>query len=93
MLAMAHIVLARFGAGYIPWQNLLTAGFLLLVAAWPLRVIPALAGDAPGDAAQGAMALAGVLAMAALGLTAAVCIRTAIITGRPIQQIMRAMPG
>ncbi|MBK6320011.1 MAG: hypothetical protein IPF51_14805 [Dehalococcoidia bacterium] len=93
MLAMAHIVLARFGAGYIPWQNLLTAGFLLLVAAWPLRVIPALAGDAPGDAAQGAMALAGVLAMAALSLTAAVCIRTAIITGRPIQQIMRAMPG
>lgn len=39
------------------------------------------------------MALAGVLAMAALSLTAAVCIRTAIITGRPIQQIMRAMPG
>ena len=46
-----------------------------------------------GSVAQGAMRVAGGLAMAALSLTAAVCIRTAIITGRPIQQIMRAMPG
>ncbi len=92
MVAMAHIVLARFGAGYIPSANLLTAGFVLLVVAWPLRVLPALVGDTPGEAAQGLMALAGVLTMAALVLTATVCVRTAVITGRPVQQILRAMP-
>mgnify|MGYP001770108458 CR=1 FL=1 len=72
--------------------EMLTAGFVLLVVAWPLRVLPALVGDTPGEAAQGLMALAGVLTMAALVLTATVCVRTAVITGRPVQQILRAMP-
>jgi len=77
MVAMAHVVLARFGTGRIPWENALTAGFVLLVAAWPLRVVPALFGDAPSNAEQAIISASGGLAMAGLALTAAVCFRTA----------------
>lgn len=70
MLAMAHIVLERFGTGRIPRQNWLTAGFWLLVVAWPLRVLPALFTDAPAEAGQWVMALAGVLTAAAIAAAA-----------------------
>jgi hypothetical protein len=93
MAAMAHIVLARFGTGFVPNENVLTAAFILLVVAWPLRVIPALPAEAPGDLARGLMGLAGVLTMVGMAMTAFVCARTAILTGRPVQQIMRAFPG
>jgi len=91
MVAMAHIVLARFGTGAVPHPNALTAGFLLVVAAWPLRVLPALATDFPGDFAQGLMGAAGALTMAGLALVAFVSLRTAILTNRPRQQFFRAM--
>lgn len=70
MLAMAHIVLERFGTGRIPRKNWLTAGFWLLVVAWPLRVLPALFTDAPAEAGQWVMALAGVLTAAAIAAAA-----------------------
>jgi len=93
MVAMAHIVLARFGAGFIPHENLLTAAFALLALAWPLRVLPALGTEAPGEAGQVLMALAGVLTMVALGLTAFVSARTAMLTWRSVLQILAAAPS
>lgn len=78
MVAMAHIVLARFGTGRIPWENALTTGFVLLMAAWPLRVVATLFGDAPTDTEQAVLSASGGLAMAGLALTAAVCFRTAL---------------
>jgi hypothetical protein len=76
MLAMAHIVLARFGAGYIPWQNLLTAGFLLGCVA---VAVPPHCGRHAGrrhrDYGTGRCADDG-----GARLTAAVCVRTAVIT-------------
>jgi hypothetical protein len=93
MVAMAHIVLARFGTGAVPNENLLTAAFILLVVAWPLRVLPALPSEAPGEGAQGLMAAAGILTIAALAMTAFVSARTAVLTGRPVQQILRAFPN
>lgn len=77
MLAMAHIVLARFGTGRLHWGAALTAGFILVTAAWPLRVLPVLTADAPSDAGKAALVLAGVLAMAGLALAAACAARTA----------------
>lgn len=77
MVAMAHIVLARFGTGAIPWEPALTAAFGLAIVAWPLRVLPALLTDAPSDAGRAVMAVAGIVLMAALALVAAVTARTA----------------
>lgn len=89
MAAMAHIVLARFGTGSVPHENLLTAGFVLLLVAWPLRVLPALASDPPGDFARGLMAAAGLLTMAALTLIAVSAARTAALTNQPLRQVLR----
>jgi len=77
MVAMAHIVLARFGVGFVPWEHALTASFVLLVIAWPLRVVPALLGaDLTGGGSWPA-STAGLLTFAALALVAAVCARVA----------------
>ncbi|MEP7216298.1 MAG: hypothetical protein ABI782_08595 [Anaerolineaceae bacterium] len=82
MVGMAHIVLARFGTGVVLWENALTGSFALLLAAWPLRVLPAL-GRAPSDAGQALLATAGFVAMAGLILLAAVSARTALaVAGR-----------
>lgn len=78
MAAMAHVVLARFGLGYIPSENLLTTGFVFLMAAWPLRVVPPLVDSTPGDMTKGLMGLAAVLAFSGLGLMATVAGRTAL---------------
>jgi hypothetical protein len=77
MVAMAHIVLARFGTGQIPWENALTTAFVLLLAAWPLRVAPVLFTEAPSGVGQALMSAAGGLGMLALALVAVVCVRTA----------------
>jgi hypothetical protein len=79
MVAMAHIVLARFGTGAVPWERTLTAAFWVIMAAAPLRVAPALFVDSPTDLGQSAMGLAGVLAMVGLALVAAVCAKTALL--------------
>lgn len=81
MVAMAHIVLARFGTGVVPWENALTGSFVLLLAAWPLRVLPALS-DTPSGAGQALLATAGFVAMAGLVLFAAVSARTAFAVAR-----------
>ncbi|MBI5947060.1 MAG: hypothetical protein HY875_02860 [Chloroflexi bacterium] len=73
MLAMAHIVLARFGTGRVALGKVLTAAFGLVMIAWPLRVGAALANDAPGTAAKAVLGGAGVATMAAFGLAAVVC--------------------
>ena len=73
MLAMAHIVLARFGTGRVAFGKLLTAAFALVMVAWPLRVAAALVSDAPGTAAKAVLGGAGVATMAAFVLAALVC--------------------
>ncbi|MBI2767190.1 MAG: hypothetical protein HYX53_14940 [Chloroflexi bacterium] len=85
MVAMAHIVLARFGVGFVPWQNALTGAFVLLTAAWPLRVAPTLFTASPSDAGRWMMATAGVLVMSGLALVAAVCARTAWLSARQLR--------
>lgn len=89
MLAMGHVVLARFATGTVPHENLLTAACVAVIAATPLRVIPALIGDAPGDAGQGLLALAGLIAMAGLLLAAFVAATTAL----AMRRRMAAMAG
>ena len=83
MIAMAHIVLARFGTGIVPWQGGLTAAFMLVIAAWPLRVAPTVFGDSPSDNGKWVMAIAGILMMCGLALVAAVCARTAWLFAQP----------
>lgn len=70
MVAMAHVVLARFGVGRIRQENLLTASFVALVVSWPLRVIPAIVSDAPSEFGQVLLSTAGGLAMVGFALLA-----------------------
>ncbi|HEX6031699.1 MAG TPA: hypothetical protein VFY90_09725 [Tepidiformaceae bacterium] len=78
MAAMAHVVLARFGTGRIRHENLLTAGFVFVFAAAPLRIVPALWSETPGDAGRGVMGLAAVALIAGLMLVALVAADTAL---------------
>lgn len=82
MIAMAHVVLARFALGYVPWENALTGGFFLVFAAWPLRTIPFVFESAPSTPSRWLLATAGFLAMAGLMLVAAVSARTAQLATR-----------
>jgi uncharacterized protein involved in response to NO len=70
MVAMAHIVLARFGTGHLIGERWLTAGFVLLVVAWPLRVAPPLLDPDAGRVAEAVMGAAGGLAIVGLALAA-----------------------
>jgi uncharacterized protein involved in response to NO len=72
MLAMAHIVLARFGTGRVIGERWLTTGFVLLVVGWPLRVLPPLFDPEVGRAAEAAMGAAGALTIVGLTLAAGV---------------------
>lgn len=87
MIAMAHVVLARFALGYVPWENALTGGFFLLFAAWPLRTIPFLFESAPSTPSRWLLSIAGLLAMAGLFLVATVCARTALLASRRARQL------
>lgn len=78
MIAMAHIVLAHFGVGRVVWQNWLTAAFVLLVIAWPLRVVPPLIDRNVGATTEGLMGVAGTLAAIGLALAAVVAARNAL---------------
>ena len=82
MVAMAHIVLARFGTGRIQFENLLTAAFVLLLVAWPLRVVPALFDFPTSDVGRTLLGVAGLLVMVALALTATASARTAYLMRR-----------
>lgn len=77
MLAFAHIVLARFGTGHIPYENVLSLAFVAVMIAWPLRVLPVLFVDAPSTPGRMVISTAGVLAAGAFIAGAFVCIATA----------------
>ncbi len=73
MIAMAHVVLARFGTGRVKWEPLLTTAFIVLMAGWPLRVAPVLFADSPGEigrAVLGAAAALTAVALVGLGIVA-----------------------
>jgi len=78
MVAMSHIVLARFGTGTLPWTAVLTTAFVLVAAAWPLRVAPVLNGP-PSDPEKVVLVVSGLLVMAGMALVAAVSARTAFL--------------
>ena len=78
LIAMAHVVLDRFGTGHAHWRNALTVAFALLVVAWPLRVVPPLADTGLGSGSQMVVAVAGVVAATALILAAAVSARNGL---------------
>ena len=82
MAAMAHIVLDRFANRELVAPRTLLASFLLLQAAWPLRVIPVLVDDDPGDTTKGLVGLGGVLAVAGLALLALAAGRTSMVLRR-----------
>lgn len=77
MLAFAHIVLARFGTGHIPYENVLSLAFVAVMIAWPLRVLPVLFVDAPSTPGRMVISTAGMLAAGAFIAGAFVCIATA----------------
>ena len=77
MVAMAHIVLARFATGRVHWEPALNMAFVLVMVSWPMRVIPALGDGAPSALERTSLGLSGVVLMAGLGLVAAVALRAA----------------
>lgn len=77
MVAMAHIVLARFGTGSVSWAPALDMALVLVVLSWPLRVIPALGEGGPSAIERASIGISGIVLMAALGLVAAVALRAA----------------
>lgn len=79
MAAMAHIVLARFATGRLLWENRLTAAFVCLVAATPLRVLPVLFAESPGSVGKYLLATAVLFTTVGLGLMGAVAMRTATV--------------
>ncbi len=86
MVAMTHIVLARFTIGFVPWENALTAAFFMLIAAWPLRTVPFFFQTSPSQGSRWLLSTAGFLAMAALLLVAAVCLRSAHLMARRMRR-------
>lgn len=78
MVAMAHIVLNRFGVGRLYWPNILLASFILLMIAWPLRVLPVLFVPSPGVEARGLLGVAGAVLITGLVCFVAVAARHAL---------------
>lgn len=71
-LAMSHVVLDRFLLGHLRGENWLTASFVLLIVAWPMRAAPPLLGSRLGDAGEGVVGTAGVITAIALAIAAVV---------------------
>lgn len=82
ILAFAHIVLARFGNGVIARRPLLTAGFVLVVMAWPLRVAAGLAFEPDDAASRALMGIAGISVMIGFGMAAFAAAATATALSR-----------
>lgn len=89
LIAMAHVVLERFGTGRVLWRNWLTSAFALLVVAWPLRVLPPLVDRSLSDTSREVMGAAGVLAAVALAVAASVAARNALAIGQHERQLTR----
>lgn len=87
MAAMAHIVLARFGTGRVRWEPLLTASFVGLMVAWPLRVLPVLFTDSPGAAGRSFLGVAAIMAAVSLAGVATVAAANAL----AIRSLVRGM--
>jgi len=78
MIGMADIVLARFGTGEIAGERWLIVAFVLVVVAWPLRVVPPLiTSDSAGAVYESLLGAADVLAAVGLAVVAYVCLRNA----------------
>lgn len=92
MIAMAHVVLARFGTGAVRWENGLTAAFFLAMAAWLLRVAPVAPNEPPGDFGKAVMGVAGFVLIAALALVAASSLKTVFGVRRRMAEV-RARHG
>ncbi len=89
MIGMSHIVLARFGTGGLEVAPALAFSFILMQIAWPLRVLPVLANDAPGDLACGIITAGGIAAAASLALLAYAAGRTAVLMRRAAKKHQR----
>lgn len=89
ILAFAHVVLARFGAGLIPWRKLLTTGFILLLGAWPLRAAAGFVSEPADVTGRAMMGVAGFAAIAGLGLAAVVTGKTAWYLAHPKPRAFR----
>lgn len=87
LIAMAHVVLQRFLIGRLAGENWLTGAFVLLVIAWPFRVIPPLADGSIGDVTRGLMGAAGILTAIALLVAAAVAALNAIVAARYVRSL------
>ncbi|MFA7295747.1 MAG: hypothetical protein WC211_01010 [Dehalococcoidia bacterium] len=83
LVAMLHVVLERFGTGYLHARGWLTAAFALLVLAWPLRTLPPLLDPAGGPATEATMGIAGLIVTVALLLAALAAARNALPLLRP----------
>ena len=83
MVAIAHLVLERFGTGRVLWRNALTTAFFFVAAAWPLRVVPAIRGRRAGRDGRNIMGVAAAFLTVGLALFAAVCLRNAFAFARP----------
>ena len=83
LVAMLHVVLERFGTGYLLARGWLTTAFALLVVAWPLRTLPPLFDPAVGAASQATMGIAGLIVTAALLFASAAAARNALALLRP----------
>ncbi len=89
LLAMSHVVLERFLIGRLAGERWLTAAFVMLVVAWPLRVVPPLVDGGMGEAAQGLMGTAGMLTSAALLVAAAVTAQNGVAAERYVRLLRR----
>lgn len=89
MVGMAHIVLARFLRGQVAGANWLTVAFWMLVAAWPLRVLPALFTESPSAGADPLFSAAAGLVIGGLLLVALVAGANALATAQALRRPVR----
>lgn len=92
LIAMAHVVLERFLIGRLFGDKWLTVAFVMLVIAWPMRVVPPLVDGGIGDLARGVMAAAGVLTAGALLIAAAVATWNAVAAERYVR-LLQSVQG
>lgn len=78
MMAMADVVLARFGTGQILHERWLPIGFVLLILAWPLRVVLPLFTSEISMVSHSIYGAAAIFATVGLGLLAWVCLTNAL---------------
>jgi hypothetical protein len=78
MIAMADVVLARFGTGEILHERWLPIGFALVVLAWPLRVVLPLFTSETNMVSHSSYGTAAVFVTAGLAMVAFVCLKNAL---------------